>query len=149
MKILPLAIGKRHDPAIAEAIEDYSKRLGKYATVSWQLAIAKQPTPEAESALLEQYIKSDDVVILLDERGKQLSSPELAGLVEAHEQQATPRLVFVIGGAHGVTQAFRNRAARVWLLSNLVFPHQLVRLILAEQLYRAFTIARGEKYHHS
>lgn len=151
MKIILLAVGKRHDAALAGAVEDYMGRLQKYAPVSWQLV----PSPHASMSAAEQktrettallaVLKSDDFVVLLDETGKQLTSPALADLVSTSRPG---RLVFIIGGAYGVAESLQQRANFVWSLSNLVFPHQLVRLILAEQLYRAFTITRGEKYHH-
>ena len=86
------------------------------------------------------------IVILLDERGKNLSSPELSDLITEHIDK---HIVFIIGGAYGVTSDLRQKSNVVWSLSNLVFPHQLVRLILAEQLYRAQEIHRGSHYHHS
>lgn len=91
-------------------------------------------------------LTSDDFVILLDERGKNLSSPELSDLITEHTDK---HIVFIIGGAYGVTSDLRQKSNIVWSLSNLVFPHQLVRLILAEQLYRAQEIHRGSHYHHS
>ncbi|WP_457915238.1 23S rRNA (pseudouridine(1915)-N(3))-methyltransferase RlmH [Candidatus Minimicrobia naudis] len=92
-------------------------------------------------------LRSDDFVILLDERGKNLSSPELSDLII--DGISIRRIVFIIGGAYGVTYDLRQKSNVVWSLSNLVFPHQLVRLILAEQLYRAQEIHRGSHYHHS
>ena len=83
---------------------------------------------------------------MLDERGKNLSSPELSDLITEHTDK---HIVFIIGGAYGVTSDLRQKSNIVWSLSNLVFPHQLVRLILAEQLYRAQEIHRGSHYHHS
>ena len=90
-----------------------------------------------------------DKLILLDERGKNLYSPDLATLLQQYADQSTKNLVFLIGGAYGVSDAVKKRADFYWSLSNLVFPHMLVRLILAEQLYRACTIMRNEKYHHA
>lgn len=102
-----------------------------------------------ESQVILEAIDPADYLVLLDERGKMLSSPDLAGLIEQRALQGSKRIHFVIGGAYGVSQALRTRANLVWQLSKLVFPHQLVRLILAEQVYRACTIIRGEKYHHA
>lgn len=98
-----------------------------------------------ESDRLLGRLSPDDFVILLDERGRNLSSPELSTVIMEHTSQS---IVFIIGGAYGVTDDVRRRANLVWSLSKLVFPHQLVRLILTEQLYRAQEIARGGKYHH-
>lgn len=153
MKILLLAVGRRHDPAISAAINDYTARIDRVADVEWCIVSAApgKTTPaeaqRTESQALAAKCKPHDYVILLDERGKQLSSPALAELV-GQQQQSAQRLVFVIGGAYGVDEALASRANMVWSLSQLVFPHQLVRLVLTEQLYRAFTILRGEPYHH-
>ena len=100
---------------------------------------------QEESERLLSRIKDSDFTILLDERGKNLSSPELSDLISNHINK---HIVFIIGGAYGVTDEMRQRANVTWSLSNLVFPHQLVRLILAEQLYRAQEIAKGSRYHH-
>lgn len=90
-------------------------------------------------------LKPHDFVILLDERGRNLNSPELSRLILDHTDQ---HIVIIIGGAYGVTETLHRRADIVWSLSRLVFPHQLVRLMLAEQLYRTQEIARGGSYHH-
>jgi 23S rRNA (pseudouridine1915-N3)-methyltransferase len=84
----------------------------------------------------------------LDEKGKELSSPELAKFLQQRANEGNKNVVFLVGGAFGVDARIMKRANFTWSLSKLVFPHQLVRLILAEQLYRAATILRNEKYHH-
>ena len=106
---------------------------------------------ESRSPMEQQleFLQPTDKLILLDERGKNLHSPELAKLLQQHADQSTKNLIFLIGGAYGVSDAVKKRADFCWSLSNLVFPHMLVRLILAEQLYRACTIMRNEKYHHA
>jgi 23S rRNA (pseudouridine1915-N3)-methyltransferase len=86
--------------------------------------------------------------VLLDERGKNFTSPQLANFIQQRANESTKKIVFLIGGAFGVDASITQRANLVWSLSNLVFPHMLVRLILAEQVYRACTILRNEKYHH-
>jgi 23S rRNA (pseudouridine1915-N3)-methyltransferase len=99
-----------------------------------------------EAVQLLSKINPQDYVILLDERGKQLSSEKFAHkLASIHHKTC----VFIIGGAYGVDDSVRERADFVWSLSELVFPHQLVRLILAEQLYRAHCIQSSHPYHHS
>lgn len=154
MKLLLLAIGKQHDSLLADVINNYTKRLQHYCKPSWRLLdvakgkITLDVARRTESSAIRAEITPDDFVILLDERGRQLSSPALAKLLEARQQQATKRVVFIIGGAYGVDDDLRKRADFVWSLSNLVFPHQLVRLILTEQIYRAFTIIKNEPYHH-
>lgn len=155
MKITILAIGKKHDQKLVSAIEEYTKRLQHYAPTNWSLVEAKitsSMTPDeikrVESELLLSCIKTEDKVILLDETGIQLSSEENTQNLQKHLNKATKHLVFIIGGAYGVTDELKNRADFIWSLSKLVFPHQLVRLILIEQLYRGFTIINNEKYHH-
>jgi len=154
MKVLILAIGKRHEAVFKAAIGDYTKRLSRFATIGWQLldpARGKQEaatTKRFETQALLGELQPDDVVILLDERGKQLRSRQLGEFLDQQKQQATKRLVFIIGGPYGVDELLRARATLVWSLSMLTFPHQLVRLILVEQLYRASTISGGLPYHH-
>ncbi len=102
-----------------------------------------------ESKTLMDTLDPVDYVILLDERGKMIDSPALAALMEERAVNGARKIHFVIGGAFGVNEELRQRSDMVWQLSKLVFPHQLVRLMLTEQVYRACTIIRGEKYHHT
>ena len=112
-----------------------------------------QPTPEAtlaaEEAIILKKLGPHHHLILLDERGKALTSPEWAQAFQTLMNASTKTLVLLIGGAYGVSNAVRERAAQVWSLSSLVFPHQLVRLIAAEQVYRAFSILNNSPYHHA
>jgi len=94
-------------------------------------------------------LTKEDYLVLLDERGKQISSPELAGFLQQRANESTKRVVFLIGGAFGVDESVMKRADYTWSFSKLVFPHMLVRLVLSEQIYRACSIIRNEKYHHS
>lgn len=102
-----------------------------------------------EGEMITGFLQKDDYLVLLDEHGKQLSSPELANFIQQRANESAKTIVFLIGGAFGVSDEVKKRANYQWSLSKLVFPHQLVRLIVAEQLYRACTIIRNEKYHHS
>jgi 23S rRNA (pseudouridine1915-N3)-methyltransferase len=102
-----------------------------------------------EGEVLLGMLDKDDYLVALDERGKQLSSEGLAEFIMKRTNESTKNLVFLIGGAYGIDEAVMQRANYKWSLSQLVFPHQLVRLILAEQVYRACSINRNEKYHHS
>jgi len=156
MRITILAIGKKHDSKLAAAIDDYTARLKHYASTEWRLVEAKitPSMPEAairaaESSALLSQLADTDSVILLDERGKQLDSPAFAQKLQSFMDQGTKHLVLIIGGAYGVDRAISDRANFTLSLSGLVFPHQLVRLVLIEQLYRAHTILAGEKYHHA
>lgn len=154
MKIVILAIGKRHSSLFATAIDTYAKRIARSVQLEWHfIASPKASMSEAEqkkheSMQLLNVLKPGDTVILLDERGDQWSTTDLAAKINTWQHGATQRLVFVIGGAYGVSSELRARASHVWSLSKLVFPHQMVRLIVIEQLYRAFSVLRGEPYHH-
>ncbi len=153
MKITIITAGKSHDADMKASIEDFSKRIEKYYPFNWQVLSTKQYSVAAdqkkyESGIILAQLTKDDFVILLDERGKNISSPEVAELIQQAAISSRKRMVFIIGGAYGVEQSVFERANLVWSLSKLVFPHMLVRLILAEQLYRACTIIRNEKYHH-
>lgn len=101
-----------------------------------------------ESDLLLKNIEPNDEVVLLDETGNQLSSVELSNRLQRYMNHGNKNVVFIIGGAFGVSEELMRRSNYTLSLSKLVFPHQLVRLILIEQLYRAHTILAGEKYHH-
>lgn len=146
MKMAIITVGKKHDEAIALAINDYSKRLNHYTTLEWQ--IIKTSDTSAESAKILNLIKPDDFCLLLDDQGKSLTSPGLAEIIKREEDSGRKRLVVIIGGAYGFTEEVKKRANLIWSLSALTFPHQMVRLLVAEQLYRAYTIIKGEKYHH-
>lgn len=125
------------------AVSEYQKRLKKPFNIEWELI---------EEEKLNQYLakwpfSGQQYVILLDERGRNLSSPELSGILS--QQFVNSReVVIIIGGAFGVSEEIRQKSNLVWSLSRLVFPHQLVRAILAEQVYRAQEIWNGGKYHH-
>ncbi len=147
MKILIITVGRKNDPGLDEAVSDFTDRISHYADIEWK--ILPQSDVEKEGALIVGALNKRDYTVLLDEKGKAVDSPALATFIQKRLNEATHRLVFVIGGAYGVSANVRNVARATISLSNLTFPHQLVRLILAEQIYRAFTIVRGEKYHHS
>lgn len=131
MKFLFLSPG---DKIKDEKVIDFTNRISHYFPCEWKTKI--------------EYDEKD-FVILLDEHGKELSSPELAQFIEKRCMDSGKRIVFVIGGAYGVEQSVKDRADFTWSLSKLVFPHELVRLILAEQIYRACTIIKNESYHHA
>lgn len=151
MTVRILAIGRKHETWVAEGIDRYERRLRKPFDATWQLLPHSAREGEAaraeESDRLLAKLDRDDFVVLLDERGRNVDSRELARLLRAAFDAARP-VALVIGGAYGVDERVRQRADFVWSLSKLVFPHQLVRLIAAEQLYRAQEIAAGRPYHH-
>lgn len=151
MSITVVAVGKKHEKWAVDGIERWTKRLRKPYDLSWKLLPHSTRDGDAaraeESARLLDAVKSADHVILLDERGKNLSSPQLAEHLQFRFDTGRS-VVLLVGGAYGVSEEVHARANLVWSLSQLVFPHQLVRLILAEQVYRAQEISAGRPYHH-
>jgi 23S rRNA (pseudouridine1915-N3)-methyltransferase len=101
-----------------------------------------------EAHTILNCLHKDDYLVLLDEKGKQINSTQLAAFIEQRANSSVRQLIFLIGGAFGVDDVLKSRANFTWSFSHLVFPHQLVRLMLAEQIYRACSIIRNEKYHH-
>lgn len=156
MKIQLWSIGKEHEAYVKAGVDDFTKRISRYYPVEWVIippprnagTLSQADLKKKEADILLQALTKDDWLIALDERGKLLSSEGLAQLVQARANESVKKLVFLIGGAYGLDEQLLQRANYRWSLSTLVFPHQLVRLILAEQLYRACTILRNEKYHH-
>ncbi|MFZ9386706.1 MAG: 23S rRNA (pseudouridine(1915)-N(3))-methyltransferase RlmH [Chitinophagaceae bacterium] len=156
MKIHLWSIGKNHEPYVKQGVEEFTARIARYYPVAWSLI----PQPKNAGMLSEMDLKKkegetvlgwlgkDDYLVALDERGKQMSSEELAGFIGQRSNESVRNLVFLIGGAYGLDAEVLKKANYTWSLSKLVFPHQLVRLILAEQVYRACSILKNEKYHH-
>jgi 23S rRNA (pseudouridine1915-N3)-methyltransferase len=156
MKIQIWSIGKLHDKELKGAIEDFTRRCNNYFSVEWNIIpvpknagmMSEMDLKKKEGELLLQWIEERDFVVSLDEKGKQFTSSGLATFIQSRAVASTKRLVLIIGGAFGLDEGILKRGDLTWSLSQLTFPHQLVRLILIEQLYRAFTIMRNEKYHH-
>jgi len=153
LKLAILSVGKAHESYIKEGVELFTKRIGHYYPIDWQLITPSKLTEpiqikKAEAANILKSIMATDVLVLLDETGKMLSSPGLSKLIQQKANQSAQRIVFLIGGAYGVDEEIKKRANFSWSLSELVFPHMLVRLLLAEQVYRACSILANEKYHH-
>lgn len=156
MKFHFWSIGKNNEPYVKEGVEDFTKRISKYYPVEWSIiplpknaAMMSEPDlKKKEGEIVLEWLKKDDYLVALDERGKQLSSEALADFIMKRTNESTKNLVFLVGGAFGLDETVLKRANYQWSLSQLTFPHQLVRLILAEQVYRACTIIRNEKYHH-
>jgi 23S rRNA (pseudouridine1915-N3)-methyltransferase len=146
MKILFITVGKQNDSSLSEAINDYTKRINNYFKTEWKIIPSSDIKKESESIL--KTIESGDYLVVLDERGKELSTIELADFIEKRMIASDKRIIFVIGGAYGVDEEVLQRANFKWSLSKLVFPHQIVRLILSETIYRAITVIKNEPYHH-
>lgn len=151
MAITVLSIGKKHEGWVTDGIERYQKRLRAPFNVEWVLlphsSFEGSRAREEESGRIISRLNPDHYVILLDERGKELTSPALSEHLAACFTASRP-VVFIIGGAYGVDDTVRQRANFTLSLSLLVFPHQLVRLIITEQIYRAQQISAGSSYHH-
>ncbi len=139
MKMLILPIGKIKSHAVGALAADYAGRLGHYAPV------VIQPCRDEAQAL--GVLGPHDHLVLLDERGTQRSSEELAAVIAEHRMRGTKRMVFFIGGPEGMSDAMRARANERLALSRMTFPHELAQAILLEQLYRACTILKNEPYH--
>lgn len=156
MKITLLAIGKTEEKYLNEGIDIYLKRLKHYIKLeiielpelknTKGLSQDQQKTKEAE--LIMKKLTFTDFVVLLDERGTELTSLQFADLLNKRMLASTQNLVFVIGGSYGFDSSVYQRANDKLSLSKLTFSHQMVRLFFAEQVYRAFTILKGEPYHH-
>jgi 23S rRNA (pseudouridine1915-N3)-methyltransferase len=153
LKIAICSVGKANESYIKEGVDQFTKRIGHYYPIDWVLITPSKLTEpaqikKAEADSIIKALAKTDILILLDEKGKMLDSPGLAKLIQQKANQSAQRIVFLIGGAYGVDQNIKERAKFTWSLSELVFPHMLVRLILAEQIYRACSILANEKYHH-
>jgi 23S rRNA (pseudouridine1915-N3)-methyltransferase len=155
MKVEVWAIGKTSDAWIESGIAVFEKRLPHYLPFAWVvLPAAKIKTQDAdllrreEARLVMSRLHQDDYLVLLDERGRAYTSVELARWMETRLGDSRRRMVFLIGGAFGFTQEVYDRANAQLSLSKLTFSHQMVRVFLLEQLYRAMTILRGEPYHN-
>jgi len=142
-----MSVGKEKDDLSQEIIKHFEMRILRYVPIEW-VYISHDSTKEKEGEKIMSLLKKEDYVVLLDEKGRDIKSESLAELIENRMVDSVRRMIFIIGGAYGVSDAVMERANYTWKLSNLVFPHMLVRVILVEQLYRAFTILKGEKYHH-
>ncbi|MCX6717685.1 MAG: 23S rRNA (pseudouridine(1915)-N(3))-methyltransferase RlmH [Candidatus Taylorbacteria bacterium] len=147
MKIIFITIGKDTDKNLAESVIDYTNRINRHIKTEWKIIPSSDIKKESESIL--KNIESGDYLVVLDERGKSLSTIELADFVEKRMIASDKRIVFVVGGAYGVDEEVLQRANFIWSLSKLTFPHQLVRLILSESIYRAISVIKKEPYHHS
>lgn len=156
MKILLLQVDKTQDAYITEGTDIYMKRLRNYAQLEVvtinvpknvrQRSVNEQKTEEAK--LILDQLSSDDHLVLLDENGKEYSSVEFSEFIAKKQNASVKRLVFMIGGPFGFSNKIYERANAKVSLSKMTFSHQMVRLFFTEQLYRAFTILKGEKYHH-
>jgi 23S rRNA (pseudouridine1915-N3)-methyltransferase len=157
MKIQFWAIGKEHDPYVKTGVAEFTKRINNYYPAQWKItpspkSAGASPSPDQkkkESDAVLKTLSSHDFLVALDERGKKLDSSSFADFLRKRANESSKNIIFLIGGAYGFHEDVLKRADFTLSLSDLTFPHQLVRLIVAEQVYRACTILKNEKYHHS
>lgn len=153
MKFELFFIGKTTDKYLNEGIEHYLKRLQHYLPISVQMITPstqsnKTKVLQEEAEAMLSKISSRDLVIILDENGQQITSVELAGKLQKWMLESYSKVIFVTGSAYGFSETIKARANYTLSASRFTFTHQMIRLILVEQLYRAMTIVRNESYHH-
>lgn len=156
MKIQLWSIGKENESYINEGIKIFQKRLQHYTdfdiklipTVKQAASLSVPELKKQEGRIILDMLQPQDYLLALDERGKTMTTVQLADFLQQRTNAGTRQLIILIGGAFGIDAAVLQRAQLQLSLSALTFPHQLVRLIVTEQVYRAYTILNNEKYHH-
>lgn len=156
MKIAFIVVGKTTDSDLQKLQDQYNNRLKHYVTFDNIIipelkntkSLSVDVQKEKEGELILKTLDTSDDVILLDDKGKQYSSMDFSGFIQRKMNASTRRLVFVVGGPYGFSQAVYDRANGKLSLSLMTFSHQMIRLLFVEQVYRAFTILKGEPYHH-
>lgn len=156
MKITLLTVGKTDIKWVSEGLEVYSSRLRHYIPFEIReipelknaSSLSRDQIKTAEGKLILKCLRDSDEVVLMDEHGKEYRSIEFASMLEKRMATASRDMVFIIGGAYGFSPEVYSRADSKISLSKMTFSHQMVRTIFVEQLYRAFTIIKGESYHH-
>lgn len=153
MKIEFIFIGKTTEPYLNEGITTYLKRLVNYLpaeilTIPASSSKLREKIIEDESRAILSKIQPRDFIVLLDERGKELTSRQLAAFIEKQMVAGTNRLLMITGGAYGVSDEVKQKVHYTLSASKFTFTHQMIRLLLTEQVYRAMTILKNESYHH-
>jgi len=156
MTIKLLAIGKTDRRPLQELISEYDKRLKHYVKFELEIIpdikntknLSEIQQKEKEGELILKKVKPTDVLVLLDEKGKQYSSLDFSEYLQKKMNSGIKELVFAIGGPYGFSDTVYQKAQGKFSLSKMTFSHQMVRLFVVEQVYRAFTILRNEPYHH-
>jgi 23S rRNA (pseudouridine1915-N3)-methyltransferase len=155
LKIVVVLVGKTVSGYLKDGIEEFLTRLTHYISVeviqvdpSVFTGVAKQKAVNEESSRILKNVEGRDFVVLLDETGRSFSSIELSELIDKQRNSSTRKMIFIIGGAYGVNDLVKQRANIVMSFSKFTFTHQMIRLLLLEQLYRAMTILKNESYHH-
>lgn len=156
MQIKLIAIGKTDNKNLQTLIEDYKKRLSHYIKFEFEIIpdlkkvkhLSEEQQKEKEGELILAKTQNSDVLVLLDENGKQMDSVAFSDYLQKHMNSGIKTLIFVIGGPYGFSEEVYKRANGKLGLSKMTFSHQMVRLFFTEQLYRGFTILKNEPYHH-
>jgi len=156
MKIALIVIGKTNQQFVRQGLDEFCSRLTHYFPFELEIIpdiknaknLSIEQIKEKEGELILHSLQAGDFIVLLDERGKEFTSVKFAEFIEKKTHTGSKRLVFVIGGAYGFSPAVYEAAQEKIALSKMTFPHQLVRLIFVEQLFRAMTILHNEPYHH-
>jgi 23S rRNA (pseudouridine1915-N3)-methyltransferase len=148
MKFELVFVGKTTEKHLAEGIEIYMQKLKHYISSGIITIHVKSSSVDEEAIAVMKVITSKDFVILLDEKGKQFDSVALSKQIQKWMNLSYKKIILITGGAFGVSDILKKRADFTISLSDLTFTHQMVRLLLVEQLYRAMTILKGESYHH-
>ncbi len=153
MKVTVLWVGKTQEEWVRRGIDEYAARIRRYfpleiAEAKEEKGAASPKMPEKEGERLAKLVPKSARLVLMDERGKEMSSPDFAAFIGRCRDEGVSDLVFAIGGAYGVSSTLRQRADAVISLSRMTFTHQMVRIFLLEQIYRGFTILNNEQYHH-
>lgn len=156
MHIKLLAIGTTDNTQLQQLIDEYQKRLGFYIKFEFEIIrdlkkvknFSEEQQKQKEGELILAKLNTTDILILLDENGKQHDSVGFSEYLQKHMNSGIKQLVFVIGGPYGFSEEVYKKAAGKLSLSKMTFSHQMIRLFFVEQLYRAFTILKNEPYHH-
>ena len=156
MKITVILVGKTQSKELEVLMAEYKKRLKRYIQVDWlelpdyknRGKVTSDELKKIEGQLILSKISSGDDVVLFDEKGKEFTSVELSGFFRKKMNAGVRNLIFVVGGAYGFSDEVYARATSKLAISKLTFPHQLIRVLILEQIYRSYSIIKGEPYHH-
>ena len=156
MKIIVISFGKTTSKPLAELENEYLKKNSKYSDI--ELSVIKEPSGHTKSSkaeqirdealLFEKKILQGDLLVVLDEKGKQLDSIQFSSMIQKTMNSSYKRLVFIIGGPYGISETIKSKADKVISLSAMTYTHEMARVIILEQIYRAFNIINNTPYHH-
>jgi 23S rRNA (pseudouridine1915-N3)-methyltransferase len=152
MKIVIISFGKENDALMKDAIDDFTDRLSRWTPIEWKVLPASKDEGDRgrhdEASALLRFVDESDTLVALDERGKKMTTQAFSTFFDRTMSSGEKKIIFAIGGSHGLHAEALARADLTLSLSDMTLPHQLVRLVLIEQIYRAYSILKGSKYHH-